>query len=107
MKLWIDDYRPMPVGFDRHVRTVAAAKEAIQEGIFALVSFDYHLGGDDTWDSGLTIARWVASEAYEGRIPRFQWAIHSDSKQGAAKIRWALEQADKFWTENEMQENQA
>lgn len=102
MKLWIDDYRPKPIDYDVHVRNAVDAITAIKTGVFTDVSFDFDLGSQLREHTGHGVACWVAREARAGNIPRFTWRVHSDNVQGAAKIRWALEQADKFWTENEM-----
>jgi hypothetical protein len=102
MKLWIDDYRPMPEGFDCHAHNAAEAILAFASGEVTHASFDYHLGGDDHYDSGWGIAAFVARQAYANNIPRFTWKIHSDSAEGALAIRQVMEQAEKHWLENEM-----
>lgn len=52
-RLWIDDERPMPLGYNKNARTSEEALAILREAIalahpLELVSFDHDLGGDDT-----------------------------------------------------------
>lgn len=47
MRLWIDDERPAPEGWERACN-VSEALEALTRGDVDEVSFDHDLGGDET-----------------------------------------------------------
>lgn len=99
MKLWLDDVRPMPQGYDRHVRTAAETISAIQEGIFDEVSLDHDLG--DGCGTGLEVARWIEEEARAGRLGRLRWRVHSMNPVGKAAMECYLRNADRVWAKRE------
>ena len=43
MKLWVDDHRPAPRGW-RGVRSVAAAKVYLEQGLVTDISLDHDMG---------------------------------------------------------------
>ena len=94
MRVWLDDVRPMPEGFDLHVMDAVAAIAALRTGKVTFMSFDHDLGKDDT---GYTVAKWIEEEAQAGRIPRLFWQIHSANPVGQKNMEAALTNADKFW----------
>ena len=48
MKLWVDDIRAMPKGYDKHVKTSAEAIELLAQGVVEEISLDHDLGGEDS-----------------------------------------------------------
>lgn len=59
------------------------------------ISFDHDLG---PWCSGYDVAVSIEQAAHAGHLKPMGWAVHSDNPVGAARIRAALENADKFWS---------
>lgn len=61
------------------------------------ISFDHDLGHHKC--DGYIIAACIEAAAASGKIRKpIAWAVHSDNPVGAARIRVALENADKFWS---------
>jgi hypothetical protein len=96
MRLWIDDVRPMPAGFDVHARTAREALDVLRGGRVAHVSFDHDLGPVAS-GTGYDVATWIESEAHAGRLPKLTWAIHSANPVGRQNIRAAMESAERAW----------
>lgn len=96
MRVWLDDERPMPDGFDTHVKTAAEAVLLLQTGDVTFLSFDHDLGNPDN-GTGYQVASWVEKNAFEGRLPRFEWAVHSANPVGARSMTAALRNADAYW----------
>jgi hypothetical protein len=105
LRVWLDDVRPMPKeGFDVHVKTAEEAMELIQSGQVAFMSFDHDLGfdrktmmSDPNAKTGYDVAKLVERLAFDGKLTRFEWAVHSMNPEGAHNIEMAMQQADKFW----------
>lgn len=118
MKLWLDDVRPAPPGWD-HVKTVPDAKEALESGAVVKASLDHDLGlCDACWAEARRMAgedahaiRWgnhgLASYAscihhgtgYDlvcwmegtGHWPAEKPTVHSANPVGAARMRQAID----------------
>jgi hypothetical protein len=43
------------------------------------------------------VAKWIEEAAYTRRIPKLAWSIHSQNSVGAASMRMALNNADRYW----------
>ncbi|HLL52191.1 MAG TPA: cyclic-phosphate processing receiver domain-containing protein [Myxococcaceae bacterium] len=97
MRLWIDDVRPMPAGFDVHARTAREALAHLRSGGVVHVSFDHDLGATSA-KTGYDVAEWIEREAHAGRLRRLTWAIHSANPVGQKNIRAAMESADRAWS---------
>lgn len=100
--VWLDDVRPMPDGFDLHfedgeslinwldnLKTIAITK----------MSFDHDLGDVRT---GYDVAKRIEYLAYDNKIKRFEWKIHSANPVGVKNIRAAMQKAEKYWSFHEM-----
>lgn len=96
MKMWLDDVRPMPDGFDIHVRTEKEAVDLLKTGTVHYMSFDHDLG-DERRGTGYGVAKYIESAAFLGEIPKLGWRIHSANPVGAKNITQAMQNADKFW----------
>ena len=92
-RLWVDDLRPAPSGWD-HVTSYPAFVEYIRTvGMPAFISFDHDLGAIP----GLTVdentgdrcARYLL-DCYLG-LPAQGWEVHSQNTVEAANIRFTLE----------------
>lgn len=94
MRVWLDDIRSMPPGFDVHVTNAMEAMKLITLGKVTHISFDHDLGLEM---SGYAVACCIEAAAYANRIPRMTWAIHSANPVGRANIKSAMERANYFW----------
>lgn len=98
INLWLDDVRPMREGFDLHVYTAQAAIAALETGTVEHISLDHDLGNEMDVGNGYMVAKYIEEAAYLGKIPRLTWAIHSQNSVGAASMRAALTNADRYWS---------
>jgi len=101
IKVWLDDKRPKPSNYDLHVYTAQAAIAALETGTVETISLDHDLGPEDQTGNGYTVAKWIEEAAYLNKIPKLVWYIHSQNSVGRASMKSALENADKYWRQNE------
>lgn len=97
MKIWVDDERPMPEGFDYHVKTAAEAIEIIQQGDVTKISLDHDLGGVNDYETGYFIAQFIEMAAHNSWIPALEWEIHTANPVGRRNMEAALRNADRYW----------
>lgn len=105
MKLWLDDLRD-PSGWKpgedwEWAETADQAINLISRGKVKEISFDHDLG-DDIHGSGYTVAFYIEEQAFFGRIGRIKWSVHSANPVGRKRIEAAMQNADKYWTEQEI-----
>lgn len=93
MKLWIDDIRVAPEGWVWATTSADAIKMILSHSIEE-ISFDHDLGGEDT---AYRVATLIEERAYQGKIPRMIWHVHSANPVGERNIRMAMQNADKYW----------
>lgn len=104
MRVWLDDKRPMPAGFDRHVRTPAEAIALLEQGAATAISFDNDLG---MWNyvepnEGRHVAAAMEDLAREGKIPRIRCYVHTDDRGEAREaIKSSIRNAYRYWSEHE------
>lgn len=79
MKLWVDDERPAPEGWDR-VESSREAIELLQSANVTELSLDYCL---KNWDTGDAVLYWLAE--HRDRIPGTLYA-HSSSASGCTLL---------------------
>ncbi len=103
MKLWIDDQlneKDMPARWTppgwTGVKTTLGACRLIKTGKVTAVNFDHDLGEGN--GSGYIIARYIEKLAYERKIGRIEWFVHSGNPTGASNIERAMKSAEKFWS---------
>jgi hypothetical protein len=94
-RVWLDDVRVMPAGFDVHVETAEALIELLKTGDVSHVSFDNDLGEGRL--EGRHAAAWVEEAAFNGSLRPITWAVHSANPIGRREITAAMESADRFW----------
>jgi hypothetical protein len=97
MNIWLDDERPMPEGYDIHVKTAEEAIELLKSGKVTSISLDHDLGQDKT---GYDVAKWIEEAAYDGRLAPIHLVIHTQNVAGRANIAAALQNANRFWGYN-------
>lgn len=95
LRLWIDDERPMPDGFDVHARTADDAIRAIDAGGVSLVSLDHDLG--DGNGTGYEVAKYIEEGAFNGDLPPMEVRVHSANPVGRKNIMRCVENAIEFW----------
>lgn len=95
-KVWLDDERPMPEGFDKHVRTAGDAMDLLKSGGVSFISLDHDLGNDSN-GTGYDVAKFIEEGAFLGTVPPMDVRVHSANPVGAAKIRMCIENAKKYW----------
>jgi hypothetical protein len=113
MKLWVDDHRAAPRGW-RSVRSVAAAKVYLEQGIVTDISLDHDMGacpectargrhigrmtrrGNTFYDycshvpSGYDLCLWLEQT---GRWPRRSVRVHSANPAGARRMLAVIERS--------------
>jgi hypothetical protein len=94
MRLYLDDLRDVPPGFDAVARTAAQCLALLRIGRVTFLSLDHDLGTEDT---GYTVASYIEKAAFDGTLARIGWAIHSANPVGQANMETALRNADRFW----------
>jgi len=101
MKVWLDDLRSMPEGYDVHVTTAMEAIRYLETGKITEISLDHDLGAALDVHTGYFVTKWIEAEAHAGRLPRLKWHLHTQNPVGARDMRMALENADKSWNRQE------
>jgi hypothetical protein len=95
-KLWLDDLRPMPSDFDIWAKSVAQAKDYLEQGNIDFISFDNDLAEEE---EGHHLASWIEEKAFNGDLPPLDWQVHSANPIGARSISQAMQNAERFWSE--------
>lgn len=107
MRVWLDDIRSMPEGYDLHVRTAWEAKQALVTRRVTHISLDhdlalehYHTDLDKQLaeETGYDVACWIEEAARNAGLPPLTWAVHSQNPVGAERIRAAMERAERYWS---------
>ena len=93
-KIWLDDIRPMPPGFDVHCKTGDRAIRFLSDDAVSEISLDHDLGEGMT---GYDVAKFVEKAAFLGTLSRIKWAVHSSNPVGKSNIESAMLNAEKWW----------
>ena len=103
MRVWLDDLRLMPDGFDWWARTAAEAINVLATGRTTFISLDHdlapeHYEGDAAPDTGTghDVAKWIEEAVAEGRIKCPEWQCHSMNPSGKDRIIAAMRSAERF-----------
>lgn len=105
MKLWLDDYRPMPAAtFTHWAKTAAEAIAFLETGAVEFISLDHDLCDEhyakqedaSLEGTGYSVALWIEEAVAEGRIACPEWQIHSMNPSGRDRIRAAMISAERF-----------
>ncbi len=95
LKIWLDDIREMPEGFDIWVKTELDAILLIGKGNVSHISFDHDLG--ENAGNGYNVAACIEHDAYYGKIPQLTWDVHSQNPVGRKNIEACMKSAERFW----------
>jgi hypothetical protein len=98
VRVYLDDLRPMPEGFDVVVRTCEEVIALLKTGHVTFLSLDHDLGTEET---GYTVAKWIEQAAFEGTLAALEWAIHSANPVGRQNIEAALRSAQRCWQQHD------
>jgi hypothetical protein len=109
MRLWLDDQRPAPSGFELVVSTAQDAISALRSSQVTYCSLDHDLSytppagvvDDGITGTGYEVAKWIEEAAYHGTLSRIKWNVHSANPGGAARMVQALRSADRYWDQHE------
>lgn len=103
MKVWLDDLRPMPEGYDIHVATADAAIAALKTKTVTQISLDHDLGDETEINcgTGYDVAKYIEEAAFFKEIPRLEVAIHSANPVGRDKMKRAITRADEYWDKHD------
>lgn len=96
VRVWLDDERPMPEGYDVHVKTASEAIEMIRRGEVSEISLDHDLG-DYANGTGYEVAKFIEEGAFGGTVSPLDARVHSANPVGAANMRRSIESARRFW----------
>ena len=98
MRIWLDDERQMPDGYDLHIKKASVLIKLLSKGrsVVSFISFDHDLG-DDKDGTGYSVATYIEEMAQAQRIARIEWKIHSANPVGEKNITAAMESAERFW----------
>lgn len=102
MRLYLDDIRATPHDFDIRTYTAPETIEFLKGGRVTHISLDHDLDGEGNLDpsetgTGYDVAKWIEQAAHDGTLPRLTWAVHSMNASGAARIKAAMQSADRQW----------
>lgn len=95
-RIWLDDVRPMPEGFNFWYDNPHELLELVKTGDVSHISFDHDLG---SLDSGYWLAMQIESLAFYKKIAPISWDIHSANPVGRKNIEQAMQSASRFWSE--------
>ena len=101
INLWLDDERDPAVHSPHYkwvwVKSAKAAIAALETGAVERISLDHDLGNEMEVGNGYMVAKWIEESAYLNKIPHLSWSVHSQNSVGAASMRAALTNADRYW----------
>lgn len=96
LRVWLDDERPMPEGFDIHVKTAAETITLLEEEVVALISLDDDFRDEDG-GTGYDVAEFIEQGAYHRTLDPVHVIFHKTNPDGCERIKQALANADKYW----------
>ena len=117
-KIWLDDERdPNDQGIQEQfgstpdmlwIKNPDELEKMLFHGEIESISFDHDLGLiDSKWlnvvsVSGYDLAKKIEELAFNGKIPRIRWRVHSMNPVGVREIKVAMSNADRHWTRYEL-----
>lgn len=106
LKVYLDDVRNTPQGFDTRVYTAWEAIDLLNSGNVDLISLDHDLGANEKKvGNGYNVACHIEKMAYEGKkIP--QVLLHSANPVGVKAMRLAIMSAIKISRETSQHNDQ-
>lgn len=96
MRLYLDDIRPTPSGFDLRVYTAHEAIDLLKQGNITFISFDHDLGEAEN-GTGYDVAKWIEEAVITNNFLLPDWAVHSANPVGRQNINSAMLSAEKYF----------
>lgn len=97
MKVWLDDIRVMPEGFDVHVKTAEAAIELLAGGRVTLISLDHDLGDENPKNTGYEVAKFIEHQVFYGILGPFEIRMHSANPVGRLNMQRCINNCKNMW----------
>ena len=97
MRVWLDDERPMPEGYDFHARTAGELIELIRQGNVSAVSLDHDLGSIEN-GTGYDVAKFIEQGAFEASVNPIELTVHSANPVGSENIKRSFKNSRSFWS---------
>lgn len=92
-KLYLDDLRPTPTGFERVYAYEEFVKFILDNGLPDFISYDHDLGEGKT---GYDCAKWLVDYCLENNLSLPEYAVHSQNPVGKENILTLLSNFEKF-----------
>lgn len=92
-KLYLDDLRPTPAGFERVYAYEEFVKFILDNGLPDFISYDHDLGEGKT---GYDCAKWLVEYCLENNLSLPEYAVHSQNPVGKENILTLLSNFEKF-----------
>lgn len=96
IRVWLDDVRPMPDGFDVWVKTSKEAIDVLKRGGVSFISLDHDLGEEKT-GTGYDVAKFIEEMAFERELSPMEIRVHSANPVGSKNMMSCINNARKFW----------
>jgi hypothetical protein len=96
MKIWLDDERSMPKGYNYHAHTAQEAVDFLAAGGVTAISLDHDLG-DEQNGTGYEVACFIEDGAFHGTLLPIVVSIHSANPVGRDRMEQAICHAKKYW----------
>lgn len=98
MRVYLDDLRPTPPGYDVRVYTAQGAIDVLSSRHVTEISLDNDLGvPEGPMTEGRHVADWIEQAAFEKRIPYCRVSIHSANPVARRAMEAAIKKAQEYW----------
>jgi len=95
MRLYLDDVRPTPEGFDLRAYTAQEAIDFLKAGKVTFISFDHDLGPPEA-GTGYDVACWIEEAVSDDLVVMPDWEVHSANPPGRDNIVAAMWSAERW-----------
>jgi len=97
MKLYLDDVRPTPAGWER-VYTAQECIERLSKGDVTELDLDHDLGQESVVGSGYDVLEWLEEQVFtKGFRPPWLILVHSSNASAKAKMLQAVESIQRYY----------
>jgi len=97
MNVWLDDKRPMPLGYSVHVTNAHDAIKLLRCGLVKLISLDHDLGDEAVTGTGYHVAQAIEELAHAKKLRRITVYVHTQNPVGRQNIEAAIASAQRAW----------
>ena len=95
LKVWLDDERRMPEGYNVHVRTAESAIALLKLNIVSEISLDNDLGYKHS--EGRKVADFIEQAARNEELQKLTCYIHTGDAIARHNMAMAIERAYAYW----------